>query len=266
MALLAAEGVALGPKEAALRDKIAEAIATPLVSLKNTAYTSGATLPPRGRVICAVGEGARHRWCCRSAEAGLSCAILRIWEWSGLQATGPTCATARCRTSSSSDRRWICFSLDTDGDVLPQQKWRCGLGRAEPYKPLCDKRNTDAFYCASGSSRHASACCSAAASDARACRASASRVPTAHSSPGALSSPPSSTACKCSGATEAELQIALAFQQQPGRRASERARFRSVGAVTQRLTLPNDRHGIHQAAGTVRASTRELTSEHAPQS
>jgi hypothetical protein len=88
MALLAAEGVALGPKDAALRDKIAEAIATPLVSLKNTAYTSGATLPTRGRVMCAGGEGARHRWCFQSAEAGLSCAILRVWSGLGCRLPG----------------------------------------------------------------------------------------------------------------------------------------------------------------------------------
>ncbi|KAJ1493975.1 hypothetical protein T484DRAFT_1928446 [Baffinella frigidus] len=41
MALLAAEGLALGGKEAAIKAKLADTLSTPLVSLKNTAYTSG---------------------------------------------------------------------------------------------------------------------------------------------------------------------------------------------------------------------------------
>lgn len=45
MALLAAEGLALGGKEAAIKAKLADTLSTPLVSLKNTAYTSGAQRP-----------------------------------------------------------------------------------------------------------------------------------------------------------------------------------------------------------------------------
>ena len=51
MALLAAEGLALGGKEEALKAKLAGALTTPLVSLKNTAYTSGA-LRPRPLNLC----------------------------------------------------------------------------------------------------------------------------------------------------------------------------------------------------------------------
>jgi hypothetical protein len=45
MAMLAAEGLALGGKEDAIKAKLSDALSTPLISLKNTAYTSGALRP-----------------------------------------------------------------------------------------------------------------------------------------------------------------------------------------------------------------------------